>query len=73
MITFKYPIPCRTFLENGGNIMQSTIVTSNGPGPGYGVSRRDGNVLFITPLDSGGEETRCHIDLCWVLANVLIN
>lgn len=70
--TFSYPIPSRTYIENGGNIIQAKIITEFPAGPILSVIRRDNNTLFLKPPAPDEPEIKSHIDLCYVLAEVII-
>lgn len=67
MNTFTYPIPARKFLDSGGNIMRMPILLSNNANEvSYTIMKRENNLLYLT----FGETI--HIDMCWVLAKVVI-
>lgn len=72
MNTFNYFIPTRTFMENGGNIIQATVLTeANINAPRHSVVTRTDNSITIAPL-AGGDNLKTHIDLCWVMVQVLM-
>lgn len=71
MNTFKYSIPARKYIQSGGNIENAVIMTEDGIGPRYGITEKKNNVLFLSPLDSGGTTIKSHVDLCWVLVDVI--
>lgn len=67
MNTFTYPIPARKFLDNGGNIMRMPILLSNNANAAsYTIMKRENNLLYLTVGET------IHIDMCWVLAKVVI-
>lgn len=67
MNTFNYPVPARKFLNNGGNIMQMPILLSNDANAEtHVIVKRENNLLYLAI----GE--KIHIDMCWVLAKVVI-
>jgi hypothetical protein len=71
MNTFQMPIPARIFMENGGNIIKSTILLSNDlKSLPYTVKAKNNNMLEIV---NNGIEDKTHIDMCWIIANVNIH
>lgn len=70
MKTFKYNIPARVFMENGGNIMKATILLENNiQSYQYKVETRAENILN---LDLNGFKQKIHLDMCWVIVDVII-
>lgn len=69
--TFDYLVPARDFITNGGNIMKKQIVTS------FNLNDRKFDVetfekRTVLHLKSGEKTVRTHIDLCWVVAKVIV-
>jgi hypothetical protein len=73
-VTFNYPVPTKLYVKNGGNIMRSIIVKHNGPNAERFkvLNKESENVIIVESLETG-EQSRCHFDMCWVLAKVLVN
>jgi hypothetical protein len=72
MKTFTHPISVRLFLLNGGNVMTRKIVLSNDVmSELFTIKTRDGNKLLLT--NSHGDLIPIHIDMCWVLVEILID
>jgi len=67
---FNYTIPLRAFLENGGNLNAVQIVlTDSLLSQKYQLVTRNKNALTIKNAVTG-EETRSHVDVCWVIVKV---
>jgi len=68
--TFKYSIPARVFMENGGNIMKATILLENNiQSYLYKVETRVENILN---LDLNGFKQKIHLDMCWVIVDIIL-
>lgn len=71
MNTFEMAIPARLFMDNGGNIMKSTILLSNDlKSLKYSVATRSENMLEIK---NSNNISRTHIDMCWVICKVIVD
>ena len=71
MNTFEYPVPTRVALNNGVNVIRSTVLLSNDVNSTkYNVMTRNEQMLRIK--DEADHEELIHIDMCWVLLNVNI-
>lgn len=72
MNTFNYPIPPRLFIKNGGNIIKSKVVLAEDVSSEiFTVIRRDESTLYLQDNNSAGKEIKTHLDMCWVLAEIL--
>jgi hypothetical protein len=73
-VTFNYPVPAKLYVKHGGNIMRSTIVKENYPNAERFkvLTKESENVIMVKSLETG-EQSKCHFDMCWVLAKVLVN
>ena len=73
-VTFNYPVPAKLYVKHGGNIMRSIIVKENYPkAEKFKVITKEGeNSIVVESLETG-EQSKCHFDMCWVLAKVLVN
>jgi hypothetical protein len=73
-ITFNYPVPSNLYVKHGGNILRSIIVKENYPGAERFkvLTKESENVILVESLETG-EKSKCHFDMCWVLAKVLVN
>lgn len=70
--TFEFPIPARTFIANGGNIMQKDIVTEcNTKSTRHRIQTIEGDRTILN-LTSEKGLIKTHIDMCWVIANINI-
>ncbi len=73
MNTFSHPIPARTFLKNGGNILKSEITFSGRETEDvYNVLNRENNILNVESKTTGNK-TKIHLDMCWVNAKILVD
>jgi len=73
-VTFNYPVPAKLYVKHGGNIMRSIIVKENYPKAEKFkvVTKESENSIVVESLETG-EQSKCHFDMCWVLAKVLVN
>jgi len=73
-VTFNYPVPAKLYVKHGGNIMRSTIVKENYPNAERFkvLTKESENVIMVKSLETG-DQSKCHFDMCWVLAKVLVN
>jgi hypothetical protein len=73
-VTFNYPVPARLYVKHGGNILRSTIVKQNYPNAEKFkvLSKESEHNIMVESLETG-EQSKCHFDMCWVLAKVLVN
>jgi hypothetical protein len=73
--TFNHPIPTRVYLQNGGNIMGKSILLSSDLNDiTYKVKDRqgvNGDLLTLINIDKDLVVT-AHIEMCWVVADVLV-
>jgi len=73
-VTFNYPVPAKLYVKHGGNIMRSIIVKENYPNAERFkvLTKESENVIMVKSLETG-DQSKCHFDMCWVLAKVLVN
>jgi hypothetical protein len=73
-VTFNYPVPAKLYVKHGGNIMRSTIVKENYPkAEKFKVITKESENSIVVESFETGEQSKCHFDMCWVLAKVLVN
>jgi len=74
MRTFNYPVPASFYVKNGGNIMDKVILTTPDiTGANHHIKNRiggDGSILNLINKENPENETKVHIDMCWVIAEV---